>query len=69
MLTALMKNGSQALLHVAVAFGVAWGLSGSLELAAGIALVEPCVMSFAALLLERVWKAAGRVPPHRISMA
>jgi len=56
MLTELMKSGSLSLLHVGVAFGVAFALTGSATIAAGIALIEPCLMSFAVLLHARAWR-------------
>jgi uncharacterized membrane protein len=56
MLIDLMKSGTLSLLHVGVAFGVALAITGSPVVAAGIALIEPSVMSFATLLHARVWR-------------
>jgi uncharacterized membrane protein len=63
MLQVLLKSGTLAMLHAAVAFAVAYAVTGSIALAAGIALIEPCAFNVVYLLHERAWKAffqAGR---------
>jgi uncharacterized membrane protein len=53
----LLKSGTLAMLHMAVAFGVAYAVTGSALLAAEIGLIEPCVFSVVFTLHERAWKA------------
>jgi uncharacterized membrane protein len=60
MIVGLVKSGTLALLHVAVSFGVAYALTGSLSVAMGIALVLSCAMSFVVALHERAWNAVLR---------
>jgi uncharacterized membrane protein len=57
MLQVLLKSGTLAMLHVAVAFVVAYAVTGSAVLAGGIALLEPCLFSFAYVVHERAWRA------------
>jgi uncharacterized membrane protein len=56
----LVKSGTLALLHVGVSFGVAYVLTGSGTIAAGMALVLSCAMSFVFALHERAWNAVLR---------
>ncbi|NWG47480.1 MAG: DUF2061 domain-containing protein [Alphaproteobacteria bacterium] len=55
---ALAKTITFAVLHVAVGFGVAYALTGSVRIAGGIALIEPLVNTLVFYGHERVW--AGR---------
>lgn len=57
----LMKTASFAALHFTVAFGVAYALTGSLAIAAGIGLVEPVVNTIAFYFHERAW---NRIEPQ-----
>ncbi len=52
----LMKTASFAVLHFAVAFCVAYALTGSLTIAGGIGLLEPIANTVAFLLHERTWR-------------
>jgi len=52
----LMKTASFAVLHFAVAFCVAYALSGSVAVAGGIGLLEPIANTVAFLLHERAWR-------------
>lgn len=52
----LMKTASFATLHFAVAFGVAYALTGSVTIATGIGLIEPVVNTVAFFFHERAWK-------------
>ena len=57
MIVGLVKSGTLALLHMGVSFAIAYALTGSAALATGIALIEPCIMSFVFSLHERAWNA------------
>jgi uncharacterized membrane protein len=51
----LAKTGTFAVLHFAVAFSIAYLLTGSFGIASAIALVEPAANTVAYLLHERAW--------------
>lgn len=55
MLRDLLKTGSFALLHFGVGFGVTYALTGSVSIAAGVALIEPAVNTVVFFFHERVW--------------
>ena len=52
----LMKTASFATLHFAVAFGVAYALTGSVAVATGIGLIEPLANTVAFFFHERLWR-------------
>ena len=52
----LMKTLSYLTIHLAVGFSVAYVLTGSLVLAGGIALIEPCINAMAFYFHEKAWK-------------
>lgn len=57
----LMKTLSFAALHFGVAFTVAYALTGSVAVAAGIGLIEPLANTVAFYFHERAWrKVDGR---------
>jgi uncharacterized membrane protein len=65
----LMKTLSFAALHFGVAFTVAYALTGSVTIAAGIGLIEPLANTVAFYFHERAWRrldgrepSRGRVP-------
>lgn len=60
MLLDLVKAGTLAALQGGSTFAVAYLLTGSLEMAIGLALVGSCVNSFVFFLHERSWAAARR---------
>ncbi len=43
-------------IHLTVGFSVAYAMTGSVEIAGGIALVEPCINAVAFFFHERAWK-------------
>jgi len=51
-----MKIATYGTMHLGVAFGVAYALTGSVRLAGTIALVEPAVQTVAYALHERAWR-------------
>ncbi len=52
----LLKTASFATLHFAVGFAVTYALTGSLAVAAGVALIEPAVNTVVFFLHEQVWR-------------
>lgn len=52
----LLKTVSFAVLHFAVAFGVAYALTGSLAIATGIGVIEPLANTVAFYFHERAWR-------------
>jgi len=52
----LLKTLSFATLHFGVAFSVAYALTGSVAVAAGIGLVEPVANTVAFYFHERAWR-------------
>jgi uncharacterized membrane protein len=65
----MTKTASFAIMHFAVAFSVAYLLTGDLVVGGAVALVEPAVNTLAYHLHEKVWarlrrrKAKGRLVP------
>lgn len=57
--TDIVKTLTYLSLHLTIGFGVAYALTGSLALAGGIALVEPCVNAVAFFFHEKAWQRAG----------
>ncbi|NWH07620.1 MAG: DUF2061 domain-containing protein [Alphaproteobacteria bacterium] len=58
----LLKTATYGLMHVSVAFTIAYLLTGSWTLATGLALIEPGVQTVAFFLHERAWKRVGDGP-------
>jgi uncharacterized membrane protein len=56
----LLKTASFATLHFAVAFGVAYALTGSIAIATGIGLIEPLANTVAFFCHERLWRRFDR---------
>lgn len=61
----LLKTLSYLSIHLTVGFSVAYVLTGSLVLAGGIALIEPCINAVAFYFHEKAWKRADKraAPP------
>ena len=51
-----MKIATYGAMHLGVAFGVAYALTGSVRVAGTIALVEPAVQTVAYAVHERAWR-------------
>nr|WP_328698589.1 DUF2061 domain-containing protein [Craterilacuibacter sinensis] len=66
---ALAKTATFAACHFAVAFTLAWLLTGSIALAGLLALVEPLVNTVAYFVHEQVWQLvrAGKPVPAKSS--
>ncbi len=52
----LAKTISYLSVHLAVGFSVAFALTGSVAVAGGIALIEPCINAVAFYFHEKAWK-------------
>ncbi|MCS6995382.1 MAG: DUF2061 domain-containing protein [Casimicrobiaceae bacterium] len=55
----LCKTASFAVVHLSVAFGVTYALTGSAPVAAAVALIEPLANTAAYFVHERLWAARG----------
>jgi uncharacterized membrane protein len=66
----LLKTLTYLSIHLTVGFTVAYWFTGSVELAGGIALIEPCINAVAFFFHEKAWKRveAGRLFPLEKAM-
>lgn len=68
MSTDLLKTMTYLAVHLTVAFTVGYLLTGSLELAGLITLIEPLANAVAFFFHEKIWKRAlGRRAPTALS--
>ncbi len=58
-----LKTGSYGIVHIAVATGVAYALTGDLAIALGIGLLEPIVQTVVFAIHERVWEGSPSRQP------
>lgn len=66
----LQKTLTYLALHLTVGFTVAYTFTGSLTLAGGIALIEPCINAVAFFFHEKAWKRAeGRATTEPFGQA
>ena len=56
----LAKTLTYLTLHLGVGFTVAYALTGSVQIAGGIAMIEPCVNAIVFFFHERAWKSGRR---------
>lgn len=56
--TDLAKTLTYLSLHLTIGFSVAYVMTGSVALAGGIAIVEPCINAVAFFFHEKAWKRA-----------
>lgn len=54
--TDILKTLTYLVVHLTVGFSVAYALTGSVEVAGGIALIEPCINAVAFFFHEQLWK-------------
>lgn len=62
---ATRKTATFAIMHMSVAFGVVYLMTGSIALGSAVALVEPAVNTIAYFFHEKVWErrsTARRLP-------
>lgn len=52
----LTKTFTYLSIHLTVGFSVAYAFTGSVALAGGIALIEPCINAVAFFFHERAWQ-------------
>jgi uncharacterized membrane protein len=62
--TIMKKTASFAVVHMTVAFGVGYVLSGSVLVGGAIALVEPLVNTVAYFFHEKFWERVGLRDRH-----
>lgn len=55
-----LKTLSFAIVHMSVAFGVVYALTGSLAIGGAVALIEPLCNTIAYFFHERVWERLRR---------
>ncbi|MFN3820165.1 DUF2061 domain-containing protein [Blastomonas sp.] len=58
----LAKTLSYLAVHLTIGFSVAYAFTGSLEIAGGLAIVEPMVNAVAFFFHEKVWAAKPAAP-------
>lgn len=56
----LAKTATFALLHFSVGFSVTYAFTGSINIATGVALVEPAVNTVVFFFHEQVWKRMAK---------
>jgi uncharacterized membrane protein len=54
--TDLIKTLTYLTIHLTIAFSIAYLLTGSVSIAGGIALLEPCVNAVAFFFHEKAWR-------------
>jgi len=57
-----IKTLTYLAIHLTVGFSVAYVMTGSVEVAGGIALIEPCINAVAFFFHERAWSGRLRLP-------
>ena len=56
----LAKTLTYLAIHLTIGFSVAYALTGSIAVAGGIALIEPCLNAVAFFFHEKAWKRGRR---------
>lgn len=65
----LLKTATFAMLHFAVGFTVTYLFTGSVQIATGVALVEPAVNTVVFFFHERAWRKRGETSPRNLVTA
>lgn len=60
---ATRKTATFAIMHMSVAFGVVYLMTGSIALGSAVALVEPAVNTVGYFVHEKVWERRSRPQP------
>jgi len=68
-LPTLKKTASYYLLHITVAAGVAYAVTGDLLVSFTLSLLEPTVQAFAFFFHEKLWQRAAQTVPAQPSVA
>ena len=58
--TDLIKTFTYLSIHLTIGFSVAYVMTGSVALAGGIAIIEPCINAVAFFFHEKAWDRAAR---------
>ncbi|MEN3748514.1 DUF2061 domain-containing protein [Sphingomonas sp. HF-S3] len=56
----LTKTLTYLSIHLTIGFSVAYAFTGSVSMAGGIALIEPCINAVAFFFHEKAWKRVER---------
>ncbi|RVT92847.1 DUF2061 domain-containing protein [Sphingomonas crocodyli] len=64
----LIKTFTYLSIHLTVGFTVAYVLTGSVALAGGIALIEPCINAVAFYFHEQAWKRVDAMGPSPVAV-
>jgi uncharacterized membrane protein len=69
--TDLIKTFTYLAIHLTIGFSVAYYFTGSVSVAGGIALIEPCINAIAFFFHEKAWKRGffGLFPRRRPASA
>ncbi|MDP1650323.1 MAG: DUF2061 domain-containing protein [Rubrivivax sp.] len=59
----MAKSASFGVIHLGIAFGVSYALTGSVAIAGAITLVEPIVNTMAHYFFDRWWERRARPLP------
>jgi uncharacterized membrane protein len=59
-LVTLQKTASYYVMHITVAAGIGYAVTGNLWMALTLSLVEPTVQAFAFFFHEKAWERLGR---------
>ena len=54
----LAKTFTYLAIHLTIGFTVAYSFTGSVSIAGGIAIIEPCINAIAFFFHEKAWKRA-----------
>jgi uncharacterized membrane protein len=54
--TDLIKTLTYLAIHLTIGFSVAYWFTGSVSIAGGIAIIEPCINAIAFFFHEKAWK-------------
>ena len=64
--TDLLKTLTYLSIHLTIGFSVAYWFTGSLSIAGGIAIIEPCINAVAFFFHEKAWRKGRRVWLERL---
>lgn len=65
--TDLIKTLTYLIIHLTIGFSVAYWFTGSIAIATGIAMIEPCINAVAYFFHEKAWKQGGDGPIGRLA--
>ena len=67
----IAKTLSYLAVHLTIGFSVAYAFTGSIEIAGGLAIIEPMVNAVAFFFHEKLWaaKPPATMPPATMALA